>query len=463
MRLVDLLPFALIIVLLSFDLLLGKYSADEFGEYNAFTVLLNMICYITFYSLVLVVRYWRGHITSDMLYFVWKRTGIQEGPTCMTNIGAHKYCVADALCDTTGQMMNYIARPYLHIMTMGLLASTYSLWCMLWSALMLGDRYTAQEFLGVGIALAGAIIPLAASPAAGPQRQSNAYFLYVVLITCGNSLYSLSATCKEVVFKLWVRRQKAMHQQHEFGVSAIIASDLQAGLLPAERSNLSGSEGVAQQASCHVQEGISDASLHVGPAEPTSTIACDNHGDDKPQPPPTQRLDVFCVASASSIWQLVWSLPVSLAISGLKKPATMSFARFFSNFWLCLTNNLHDAHVNTTTGLGGLAQAVNDDAVSRCTHAWQTYILYISVNLAFNVTLMVIYDRYSSVSCFVALKASSFVGIFLAQLPWPNLPRSKLDWTAAVGFPLNILGFVIFLHGSLKRKSRAEHAAGSSH
>ena len=412
-------------------------------------------------------------------------------------------------------MLVFVAQPYITVTTMVLMRASMSLWSMIWSALLLAERYVAMEVMGVAIAIAGSLVPLlaASSHLEYDQEAPSGNGLYQLLMLGSCVLYALASTCKELVFRRWETHQ------HQEGCCYLEDHNARSIVTPVPNVSQTSTptvNAVVNEGNTCASECLQAALLQL-PSQSSSTCAVDvtrqpgahaiQGGSEHVTSMARPLIDVFCITSAASVWQIPWALPTCALIGTLKKPAGMDFATFVSNFFLCFANSLTPQH---------------GEHQSTCTWAWQAYAIYITINIAYNVCIICepcpaldavsggraipdppspptrlashtdqaycgagvmiswqmhdltmnecpcargtgIYGKYSSLTFFVALKAGSFMLALISQLPWPLIGREKITMLQFLASGIVIVGFGLFRHGSITRHQRFSESALRRH
>ncbi|KAJ8601771.1 hypothetical protein CTAYLR_006825 [Chrysophaeum taylorii] len=194
---------ATVVCLGGLNSIFSKIRADQLQEFDGLACgVMNAIGYVVFYFAYVAYAYRTGAITPEMMRFMYVDAGDETARKSSWRIwrGAHRYIVAGGLADEAGQVCGFVAQPYVSIIASALLSQTSSAWNMCWSASLLGARYVAQEFAGVGIALAGASLEVL-DIESGNDRGTR--FDMALLLLASAAAPSLSFVLKEKCFRLW--------------------------------------------------------------------------------------------------------------------------------------------------------------------------------------------------------------------------------------------------------------------
>jgi len=123
-----------------------------------------------------------------------------------------------------------------------------------------------------------------------------------------------------------------------------------------------------------------------------------------------KELDIFVVNSTSSMFQILW-WPVALPITiWLGQTAGMPIKIYLKAAWTCFTGGEPD-----------------DDFNIDCHINPYPYLIYVALNLLFNVFLLLLIKRASAVQSFMALNGVLPASVLLFCISWPLIGSSPLD------------------------------------
>jgi len=85
------------------------------------------------------------------------------------------------------------------------------------------------------------------------------------------------------------------------------------------------------------------------------------------------------------------------------------------------------------------------------------YFIYIVVNLAYNILLLLIVKRASALLSFIALKAIIPISIILFLFDWPLIGSSEMSYEEVVGLIVILMGLVLYRYFTVQKE---EHKLG---
>lgn len=153
-------------------------------------------------------------------------------------------------------------------------------------------------------------------------------------------------------------------------------------------------------------------------------------------------LDIFVVNSAASVFSLCWSLPVSSAIEWLRQP--LGFTQRLEDGFFCL-----------------VAERPTD--ISSCQYATSTYIIYMSLNIFYNISVYALVAKHSALLTFVCMKLTAPLAAILSLIPWPLIGSSEIPSSEWVALAVILAGVFLFRHGNhVKDKAMADAAVSAT-
>merc|ERR1719282_1876179 len=103
---------------------------------------------------------------------------------------------------------------------------------------------------------------------------------------------------------------------------------------------------------------------------------------------------------------------------------------FVSNAWACFWN----------------------DPASGCENAWQTYLIYLVLDILFNIGVYMLVRDGSALLTFVSLKLMSPMTALLSLVPWPVIGASHITWAECASLLVVLLGAIVFRYGNLHKQ-----------
>mmetsp|Transcript_2273 Transcript_2273/g.7209 ORF Transcript_2273/g.7209 Transcript_2273/m.7209 type:complete len:384 (-) Transcript_2273:67-1218(-) len=152
---------------------------------------------------------------------------------------------------------------------------------------------------------------------------------------------------------------------------------------------------------------------------------------------PEGQLDVWCVNSAAALFQLLWVLPVGLVLAAAKKPEDETVLGFVGKASDCLLN---------APGSG-------------CHGAWQAYLVYITMDILFNVGVYTLLREGSALLTFLTIQITTPLTAVVALLHWPVIGAAKLSSADVICLLTVTVGALLFRQGNIiKERHRGRGA-----
>lgn len=168
-------------------------------------------------------------------------------------------------------------------------------------------------------------------------------------------------------------------------------------------------------------------------------------------------LDVWVVASAAALWSWIWAPATSLVISLLKKPSGMSVSHYAATSFGCFLNRVDydDRFMDDD-------EDDASDAHLACRWAWQFWLVYMIVNVAYNISIYRVIRITSTLTSFVAGKLVTPATLALSLAPWPVIGRGSVNPMQGLSLLVIFLGVAIFRQGTvIKERVFPDGAAGA--
>eukprot|EP01068_Selenidium_serpulae_P013614 Selendium_serpulae@DN5987_c0_g1_i13.p1 len=163
----------------SFNYVIGKIRAKPFGQYDYFVSLFNSIVYTLIYWIILLRRYKTGKVTKSDFSFVWSRRCPSrdhnalvapaareiESPSHAGRINRRRipilalFLIA-GLCDAWGNILGFIAQPWLPGPIYSLMNQAIIPFTVIISVILLRRRYTATQLVSVCVVISGGLFSL---------------------------------------------------------------------------------------------------------------------------------------------------------------------------------------------------------------------------------------------------------------------------------------------------------------
>ncbi|KAF4659238.1 hypothetical protein FOL46_006655 [Perkinsus olseni] len=153
-------------------------------------------------------------------------------------------------------------------------------------------------------------------------------------------------------------------------------------------------------------------------------------------------LDIFVVNSGASVFSLCWSLPVSSVIEWLRQPA--GFGERLEDGFFCLV-------------------ADRPTELTSCRYATVTYVVYMSLNIFYNISVYALVAKHSALLTFVCMKLTAPLAAILSLVPWPLIGSSRIPSTEWVALAVILAGVFLFRHGNhVKDKVMADASVSAT-
>jgi len=386
----------------SFNHVLSQIRAKSLVHYNYLTALMNAFVYAVFWSAVAIFRVRRGYADLHSVRYLYGERG------------AWRLLALAGLGEAFSQIFSFIGQPHLSLPLFQLSSQFIILFTVVFSSLLLQARYICGELLAVVVIITGMLVLIAEMD--DDRLSEIGYMLLVSLSTAGGAL---SFVLKELVFRNFAAEERPRGDAVELGNSFAGDTSLKERL-PSAQSGLQG-----------------------------------GRSRDRPTATPTARnLDAFLVSSCTSIFGFLLSFPMIPVNVIFHKTEDKNLFEFFSDGFTCLGNTVPDSDVEALC---------SQPPCFPCQFAWQSYVLYIMVNLAYNLMLLVLVKNGSALLAFLSLKGITPCALFLSLVTWKVgpiiLPAAELGphgWISAV---LILLGIAMFRIENVVREKLPERAS----
>ncbi|KAF4703913.1 hypothetical protein FOZ62_013254 [Perkinsus olseni] len=138
-------------------------------------------------------------------------------------------------------------------------------------------------------------------------------------------------------------------------------------------------------------------------------------------------LDVFAVSSSNHTFGIIWVFPVSILVE------------------MARTNeNVLDV------------MAAGFETLLTAHGAMSSFVVYMIINVCFNITIYLLVSYGSSLLTFVSLKITVPLSAFMSLISWPLVGADTITWFEWVSLVVIMSGVVIFRHGNGKREKLEE-------
>ncbi|KAF4652362.1 hypothetical protein FOZ61_009744 [Perkinsus olseni] len=137
------------------------------------------------------------------------------------------------------------------------------------------------------------------------------------------------------------------------------------------------------------------------------------------------RLDVFAVSSASNLFSMIWVFPLSLLVESFRTTADLPIMEHISNGFRTLL---------TVEG------------------AWQAQVVYLLINLLFNINVYMLVSYGSTLLTFVCMKVTVPLAALFSLIKWPLIGAatvSPLEWLT---LSITLIGIGIFSSDSVEER-----------
>jgi len=395
------------------------------------------------------------------------------------DLGAWKYIAIAGFGDALGGVLSFVAQPYLPGITVTLLEQLGSPVIAGWSMLLLKVRYSVQEVAGVCLLLVGVLLTLFADDQRSPDTplSSNNKEFYAIIFLLSCFPVTLSFVLKEKVFRDFALKSIMSTEREEVSMAYLRALDrdfqlpgaggaMPSSLLSSVRQ--SSDPGVTSSgiqtyggrdrgdsvpgvlSSVHNQRSRSNSLLFstnsVGSQGRTGRVS--RGGQDVLIGTPA-KLDMWCVISTAALFQILWS-PFIVIVTAMTtaRHEDRDTWEFLSSALTCLSGQQPVWDQSSTAAGGALNGAACDGSIGK-------YVAYMVSNVAFNISLFVVMQRYSALLCFVSMKLTAPLAAVLFWLPlwrWAGLDPVEPTWIELASFCVMLVGLIIFRWGTEVRE-----------
>eukprot|EP00931_Biecheleriopsis_adriatica_P105290 TRINITY_DN79852_c0_g1_i1.p1 TRINITY_DN79852_c0_g1~~TRINITY_DN79852_c0_g1_i1.p1 ORF type:complete len:402 (-),score=53.18 TRINITY_DN79852_c0_g1_i1:57-1262(-) len=297
--------------------------------------------------------------------------------------GAWRLLALAGLGDVFGQVLGFVAQPHLALPEYSLSNQFLVFFTVIFSVLILRVRYIFVELLGVVIAVCGIVVLIVSKMDHGPSQIS-----FMVITACGTAGNALSFVLKEKTFR-------GFSEHAQSCLIALRDGDVVKELLTEEQSS-------------------------------------------KAVP---QTLDVFVVSSCTSLFSLLFVVPMIPVNMFFTVTSDGSFWTLFAQGLACLANVLPDE------------SSLPEGA---CVYAWQSWVAYMLANLAYNLLFLLLVRQGSALLGFLALKILMPCSVLLSMVAWHfgpiTLPAAAVGFVTWVSLFLVLLGVCVFRWGNVVRE-----------
>jgi len=155
-----------------------------------------------------------------------------------------------------------------------------------------------------------------------------------------------------------------------------------------------------------------------------------------------KNLELFVVNTMGSLFQLLWwplMVPITLLLHQTRGLPLMTYVHYG---FMCFTGH------------------TPKESSADCGPMPYPYIAYISVNVLFNVSLLMLLKRASALQGFMAVKAILPASVFLFLIKWPLIGKNTLTIDNTVSLLIILTGLALYRWASFE-KERAEKLAKS--
>jgi len=149
----------------------------------------------------------------------------------------------------------------------------------------------------------------------------------------------------------------------------------------------------------------------------------------------------------TQVWSLAWAPAVTVVQSVVHRPRGLSLRRYYVETARCFANRVdYSEYIDDDDDTG--------DARSACRAAWQFWILYMTTNICFNISIYRVVRLTSALTAFVAMKATVPVAIALSLFRWPYVGRGTISFLNGVSLVVILVGVAVFRHGASVKERR---------
>jgi len=138
-------------------------------------------------------------------------------------------------------------------------------------------------------------------------------------------------------------------------------------------------------------------------------------------------MDLFIVNSHGSLFQLIFQplfIPLCIVLGVTNG---ISLDQYIADGMRCFVGI-------TPEGL----------APNTCQYSLITYLIYIVINLTFNILLLLLVKKATSLLSFMALKAILPISVVLFLIPWPIIGPSTISWAEITSLIVILIGLALY-------------------
>mmetsp|Transcript_35993 Transcript_35993/g.90303 ORF Transcript_35993/g.90303 Transcript_35993/m.90303 type:complete len:389 (+) Transcript_35993:2-1168(+) len=140
-------------------------------------------------------------------------------------------------------------------------------------------------------------------------------------------------------------------------------------------------------------------------------------------------LDVFVVNSHSSMWGLIlWPIFVPLTLL-FDQTNGQNLWKYLGNAFMCFTSHTPDDGQPHHTS---------------CSVDPWPWVIYMCVNLVFNISLLVLLKISSALQGFMAIKAILPISVLLFYINWPLIGSTDINFWILIGLAVVLTGLILF-------------------
>ncbi|KAF4714974.1 hypothetical protein FOZ63_033794 [Perkinsus olseni] len=134
------------------------------------------------------------------------------------------------------------------------------------------------------------------------------------------------------------------------------------------------------------------------------------------------RLDVFAVSSASNLFSMIWVFPLSLLVESFRTTADLPIMDHISNGFRTLL---------TVEG------------------AWQAQVVYLIINLLFNINVYMLVSYGSTLLTFVCMKVTVPLAALFSLIKWPLIGAATVSPFEWLTLSITLIGIGVFRYGNV--------------
>eukprot|EP01071_Lankesteria_metandrocarpae_P008729 Lankesteria_metandrocarpae@DN5036_c0_g1_i10.p1 len=449
---------SLLVIAGAFNNVTGKIRSKPLGAYDYFVSLANSVVYSIVYLSILLIRWRSNPNIGQNIKFIFTNpisssstaTFTSEGVSSLRPLwnafvsmwrttGPWKLIVICGFCDSIGNILGFIAQPYVAGSIYSLMSQCVVLFTALVSMICLGTRYTLWQALSVVVVAIGAIAALApeltptnegggSCPYAGEcgaqadaDRRAETIF-FAAMVAVSTLPTAVSFVVKEMIFTQY----RTKRSEAAMAVPTLHPPPTRDFCTP-----LRGAQRPTQLLTSPTATPVTgDGDTHV-------SQTADINGDTE--------MDIFVVAALVSMMQILFvplALPLNRLSGHVHGDNTLSY---FRDSLSCM--------IGVTPDSCTIMQA-NCAEWGCCKYAPGAYGLYIISNLAYNTCILAVLRMATALFSFVCLKAVLPASIVLFVIfPWPLLSKEDIGVTGVVVISLLVVLVGIFLFNASTNQS----------